>query len=90
MERVTAVEEESFGQEVSRRFKESLADVGDFFKEFAIWFIGDLPKIAIVLFFIVGLPLIIVFIIIKSIKRANRKRAARRAALAEKTAEQAK
>ena len=89
VERVTPVEEESFGHEVSRRFKESLADVGEFFREFAVWFIGDLPKIAIVLFFIVGLPLIIVFIIIKSIKRANRKRAARRAALAEKTADKA-
>lgn len=86
VERETAVVEETFGQEVSRRFKESAQDVGEFFKVLAAWLIGDLPKIALVLFFIVGLPLIIVLIIVKSVKRANRKRAARFAALAEKTA----
>ncbi len=90
VERETAPVKEGFGQEISRRFKESAEDVWEGFKAFIIWFIGDLPKIALVLFFIAGLPLIIVLIIVKSVKRANRKRAEKRAKLAEKTAEQAK
>lgn len=90
VERETAPVEEGFGQEISRRFRESAEDVWEGFKAFIIWFIGDLPKIALVLFFIAGLPLIIVLIIVKSVKRANRKRAEKRAKLAEKTAEQSK
>ena len=73
VERETPVEAETFGQEVSRRFHESLEDVGNGFKSFAKWFIGNLPHIVVTLFFLL-LPLAIVFICIN----AGRKRRAKR------------
>lgn len=76
VERETAVVEETFGQEVSRRFKESLEDVGGGFRDFAAWFIGNLPAIVVVLFFFPGVPLIIVFIVLACVKKAKKKRAA--------------
>lgn len=75
VERETAVVEETFGQEVSRRFKESLEDVGEGFRDFAAWFIGNLPRILVFLFFFPGIPLIIVFIVIVCVKRAKKKKA---------------
>lgn len=86
VERVTAVEEESFGQEVGRRFSESMDDVGTGLRDFAAWFIGNLPHIVMVLLFFVGLPLLIVLIIVRSVKKKNRRRAAKEAEKAEKTA----
>ncbi len=86
VERVTAVEEESFGQEVGRRFNESMEDVGTGLRDFAAWFIGNLPHIVMVLLFLVGLPLLIVLIIVRSVKKKNRRRAAKEAEKAEKTA----
>ena len=80
VERETAVEEESFGHEVSRRFKESLQDVGEGFRDFAAWFIGNLPHIVVVLFFFPGIPLVITFIIIGCVKRSKKKRAEKAAA----------
>ena len=38
VERETRTEDETFGQEISRRFRESLEDVGDSARSFAIWF----------------------------------------------------
>ena len=86
VERAAQVEEETFGQEVSRRFRESLEDVGEGFKDFAAWFIGDLPRIIIWLMFLVVIPLVIVLIIVKSVKRKNARRAKKAAEQAEKTA----
>ena len=74
VERETAVEEETFGQETSRRFRESLEDVGEGFKNFAIGFIGNLPTILVLLFFFVGCPILIVVLIVNSVKRRRRKR----------------
>lgn len=79
VERETPVEEESFGSEVSRRFSESLSDVGEAFRDFGAWFIGNLPAILAVLVIFVALPLIIVLACVKS----ARKRAARRRLLKE-------
>ena len=83
VERETVAEEESFGQEVSRRFSESLEDVGEGFKDFAAWFIGNLPTILVLLVFFVGLPLMIVLICVKSAKKRRAKRAAKAAAAVE-------
>lgn len=74
VERETAVEEESFGKEVSRRFRESLSDVGDAFRDLAAWFIGNLPAIIAVLAIFVALPLIIIFSCIKGAKKRRAKR----------------
>ena len=76
VERETAAVEESFGEEVSRRFSESLEDVGDGFKSFAAWFIGDLPVILVLLVLLVGIPLMIVLICVKSAKKRRAKKAA--------------
>lgn len=77
VERETTVEDESFGQEVSRRFSESLEDVGEGFKDFAAWFIGNLPIIVVVLLIFVGIPLFIVLMIIHASKRRKEKKRAK-------------
>lgn len=73
VERETPVEEETFGQEVSRRFHESLEDIGDGFKRFAAGFLGSAPVIIITLV-ILGLIVLIVFLIVRSIRRSSRKK----------------
>ncbi len=84
VERETAIVEESFGDEVSRRFSESLEDVGDGFKACAAWFIGNLPTILVLLILFVGLPLLIIFICVRSArKRREKRRAAKEKAMAE-------
>ena len=75
VERETVVEKEGFSTEVSRRFKESLKDVGEGFRNFATWFIGELPHILVFITFVFGIPAIIVIIIIKSIKKKKIKKA---------------
>lgn len=87
VERETAVTEESFGEETSRRFRESLEDVGEGFRDFAAWFIGNLPHIVVVLLLVVCPPLVIVLIIVGSVKRRRKKR---KALLEAKTAEEKK
>ena len=76
VERETAVDEESFGAEVSRRFRESLEDVGEGLRDLAAGFLGNFPVIFIWLVILVGIPLAVVFIIIGSVKRRRRKREA--------------
>ncbi|MBO4383927.1 MAG: DUF4349 domain-containing protein [Clostridia bacterium] len=86
VERETAVAEETFGEETARRFRESLEDVGEGFRDFAAWFLGNLPRILVFLFFVVCIPLVIVLIIVGSVKRKRRKKKA----LAEAKAAEAK
>ena len=74
VERETAVEEESFGQEVKRRFNESLEDIGYGFERFAAWFLGDFPSILLFVILVIGLPLVIVLIIIRSAKKRKAKK----------------
>lgn len=74
VERETPVEKETFGQEVSRRFNESLENVGDWFKNFAAWFLGNAPEILVVLLFLGGQALIIVLIVKGAKKRARKNR----------------
>ena len=75
VEKETPVEKETFGQEVSRRFNESLTDVGDSCKNFAAGFLGNSPIIIVTILFLGGAVLIIVLIIKGAKKRAAKKRA---------------
>lgn len=72
VEKETPVEKETFGQEVSRRFKESLESVGDFFRDLGAWLFGSAPEI-IVVFVFLGVHVLIVILIVKGIKRRVRK-----------------
>ena len=74
VEKETPVEKETFGQEVSRRFNESLESVGNGFKSFAAWFLGNAPEIIVVLLFFGAQALIIVLIVKGAKKRAAKKR----------------
>ncbi len=75
VERETVVEEETFSQEVSRRFKESMEDVGDGFKAFGAWLFGNAPEIIVFLLINGGIALIIIFSIRGGIKRRAKRRA---------------
>ncbi len=68
VEKETPVEKETFGQEVSRRFKESLTDVGDSCKNFAAGFLGNSPIILMTVI-ILGAIVLVVVLIIKGIKK---------------------
>ena len=76
VEKETPVEKETFGQEVSRRFKESLSDVGDSCKNFAAGFLGNSP-IILVTVLILGLIALVVILIIKGIKKHYAKKRAK-------------
>lgn len=84
VERQTVVEKESFGAEVSRRFKESLKDVGEGFRTFGAWFLGEFPSILVFVLFAIALPVLIIVAIIKGIKKKKAKKAARKAQAAPK------
>ena len=81
VERETSIDKESFGQEVSRKFKESLEDVGSGFRTFVVWFIGNLPAILIwaVIF------AVIIIVIVRITKRSRRKAEERKAKKGVKT-----
>ncbi len=79
VERETPVEEESFGDEVSRRFSESLEDVGDGFKRFAAGFLGSAPVIIVTLL-ILGLIALIVILIVRAVLKSAKKRQTKPAA----------
>ena len=79
VERETPVEEESFGQEVSRRFKESMEDVGEGFRNFGAWLFGNAPEIIVTLLILGAIAFVIVLIVRLSI-RGHRRRAAKKAA----------
>lgn len=72
VEKETPVEKETFGQEVSRRFNASLESVGNTFKSFAAWFLGNAPSILVTLIFL-GVNALIIVLIIKGAKKRARK-----------------
>lgn len=78
VERESAAASESFGDEVSRRFRESLEDVGDGFRSFGAWLFGEFPRILMWLIFAVALPVVIIVIIVKSAKKSRAKRKAKK------------
>ena len=73
--RETVVEPETFGQEVSRRFAESLEGVGEFFRDLGAWLFGNAPAILVFLTFNGVMVLIIVLAIKGGIKRRAKRRA---------------
>lgn len=81
VERETAVVEETPGEEISRRFRESLEDVGEGFTDFGIWFIGNLPEI-IVWVVILGGAAVLIVLICRGGKKRRARRAEKRAAKA--------
>lgn len=76
VEKETPIEKETFGQEVSRRFKESLTDIGDSCKSFAAGFLGNSP-IIVVTVLILGAIVLVVILIIKGVKKHYAKKRAR-------------
>ena len=75
VERETPVEEETFGDEVSRRFHESLENVGNGFKNFGAWLFGNAPELIVILVILGGLVLIVVLVVKGVKKRIAKKRA---------------
>ena len=69
--RETPVGDETFWQEISRRFSESLADVGHGFTRVSAWVLGNLPEILVWLVVIA----IIVLIIVLCVKHSKRRKA---------------
>ena len=75
----TEVEEPdpTFGQRMKETFVESWSEFGEGWLDFFVWFVGAFPTLLVV----VGIHAAIFFIIYGSIRRGQRKRAARRAAM---------
>lgn len=73
VEEITPVTEESFGTEVSRRFKESFSSVTDSLRAFAVWLIGDSPSILCALL-VLGLIALIVILCIRGSKKRRMKK----------------
>ena len=67
----TEEEPETFGQRISRTFKESLQSVGGFFQDLAIFFVGNLPAL-----FCWAVFIALVVIVIRRISRKNKKKKA--------------
>ena len=74
VEKETPVEKETFGEEVSRRFHESLESVGDGFKSFGAWLFGNAPEIIVTLLILAAIAVINILIIKGIVKRVRRKR----------------
>lgn len=79
VEHETVVEPETFGQEVARRFRNSMENVGEFFRNLGAWLFGNAPEIVVFLAF----NGVIVLIIVLSIRGGIKRRAKRRAKLTE-------
>lgn len=79
VERETVVEPETFWEEVSRRFKDSMEDVGENLKDFGAGVLGNAPHIVIFLLINGILVLIVVLIVRGCIRRSRKRRAAREA-----------
>lgn len=76
VEKETPVEKETFGQEVSRRFNESLSDIGDSCKNFAAGFLGNSPIIFVTIL-ILGAIVLVVVLIIRGVKKRSAKKQAK-------------
>ena len=76
VEKETPVEKETFGQEVSRRFNESLSDIGDSCKNFAAGFLGNSPIIFATIL-ILGAIVLVVVLIIRGVKKRYAKKQAK-------------
>ncbi len=79
VERETVVEPETFWEEVSRRFKESMEDVGENFEDFFAGFLGNAPHIIFILLFF-GVQALIIVLIVRGCKKRSQKRKAEKEA----------
>ena len=79
VERETVIEPETFWEEVGRRFKESMEDVGENLKDFSAGVLGNAPHIVIVLLFF-GVQVLIVVLIVRGCKKRSQKRKAEKEA----------
>lgn len=75
VERETIVEPETYWEEVGRRFKESMEDVGENLKDFSAGVLGNAPHIVILLLFF-GVQALIVVLIVRGCKKRSQKRKA--------------
>ena len=78
VQRETAVEKETAGQEIARRFKENLEDVKEGFARFGINFVSDLPIIIVWVVFL-GIIVCVVVLIVKGGARRKARREKRKA-----------
>ena len=78
VQRETAVEKETAGQEIARRFRENWEDVKEGFARFWINFVSDLPIIIVWVLFL-GIIVVIVVCIVKGGPKRREKRERRRA-----------
>lgn len=78
VQRETAVEKETAGQEIARRFRENLEDVKEGFARFGINFVSDLPVIIVWVVFL-GIIVCVVVLIVKGGARRKARREKRKA-----------
>ena len=78
VQRETAVEKETAGQEIARRFRENLEDVKEGFARFGINFVSDLPIIIVWVVFL-GIIVCVVVLIVKGGARRKARREKRKA-----------
>ena len=76
--RETAVEKETAGQEIARRFRENWEDVKDGATRFGINFVSDLPVILVWVVFL-GIVAVVIVIIVKGAPKRKAKRERRKA-----------
>ena len=89
VQRETAVEKETAGQEIARRFKENLEDVKEGFARFGINFVSDLPIIIVWVVFL-GIIVCVVVLIVKGGARRKARREKRKALKLQKKYQQEK
>ena len=87
VEHETVVEPETFWQEVTRRFNNSLENVGDGFRDFSAWLLGNAPEIIVFLVFNGVIVLIVVLSVRGGIKRRRKRREKKLAEAAAKEAQ---
>ena len=87
VEHETVVEPETFWQEVTRRFNNSLENVGDGFRNFSAWLLGNAPEIIVFLVFNGVIVLIVVLSVRGGIKRRRKRREKKLAEAAAKEAQ---
>lgn len=82
VERVTVKAPETVGERISAGFSDTMYNIGEGFKNFAVWFVVNLPYIIIWAVIIALIVFVLVLIIKKCRKSGNKRRAKKQAAYA--------
>ena len=77
VERETVVTKETTWQEIERRVKENLQDIGEGFKDLFVWFVSSLPSLLLL-----AVIAFMIWLIVRRIVRKSRKKNAAKAAQA--------